>query len=462
MRPRRRGRRPRRRGGRRSTPAPTRRWSARTSATTAAAARRAAASRCARIDDAVRRILRVKFRAGLFDHPYVDPAKAEAAQLRPDAVAGRAQGRAAARWCCSRTTAATLPLDPAKTTAVIGPLGDNQHDMLGPWWGRGDDEDAVSVSTASRRRARTRRSPQGCTISNKEPPDNDAGRRVRLRRRLRRRRRGREGGRPGRARARRVARAMSGEAAVAQRHRPAGQAAGADRRDQGDRQAVRRRAVQRPPAHARRRSPPPRRRSSRPGSRASQAGNAVADVLFGKVNPGGKLPVVVPAPRRPGADLLQPRADRPAVRRRRRSTTRATATCRRATPLYPFGYGLSYTTFEVSNLRAEPRRACRANGQRDRASVDVDQHRRAARATRSCSSTSTTRSRASRSRCAACAASSGSRSSRASSRLSRSRSTRATSASTTTAASSSSSRAGSTCTPATAQAGLTSRCTVTG
>ena len=31
----------------------------------------------------------------------------------------------------------TLPLDPSKSTAVIGPLGDDQHDMLGPWWGQG-------------------------------------------------------------------------------------------------------------------------------------------------------------------------------------------------------------------------------------------------------------------------------------------------------------------------------------
>ena len=40
-----------------------------------------------RIDDAVRRILRIKFRAGLFENPYVDVSKAESAQLRPDAVA---------------------------------------------------------------------------------------------------------------------------------------------------------------------------------------------------------------------------------------------------------------------------------------------------------------------------------------------------------------------------------------
>ena len=39
------------------------------------------------INDAVRNILRVKFRAGLFEHPYVDPSKADAAQLLPDAVA---------------------------------------------------------------------------------------------------------------------------------------------------------------------------------------------------------------------------------------------------------------------------------------------------------------------------------------------------------------------------------------
>ena len=51
----------------------------------------------------------------------------------------------AVRWCCCATRASVLPLDPSKKTAVIGPLAKNGHDMLGPWWGRGDDSDAVTV-----------------------------------------------------------------------------------------------------------------------------------------------------------------------------------------------------------------------------------------------------------------------------------------------------------------------------
>ena len=46
-----------------------------------------------RLNDAVRRILRVKFRAGLFEHPYVDVSKAESAQMRARRGGTRAQGR---------------------------------------------------------------------------------------------------------------------------------------------------------------------------------------------------------------------------------------------------------------------------------------------------------------------------------------------------------------------------------
>ena len=77
-----------------------------------------------------------------------------------------------------------LPLDAGKSTAVIGPLARNQHDMLGPWWGRGDDGDVVTVfdgideqNTAPTTYA------QGCELSNGEVPfDADPDRRIAIRR----------------------------------------------------------------------------------------------------------------------------------------------------------------------------------------------------------------------------------------------------------------------------------------
>jgi beta-glucosidase len=71
-----------------------------------------------------------------------------------------------------------------------------------------------------------------------------------------------------------------------------------------------------------------------------ETGNAVADVLFGKVNPGGKLPMTVP--RNVGQAPIYyniMRAGRPG--RYFRSE---------AEPLWAFGHGLSYTTFDYSNL----------------------------------------------------------------------------------------------------------------
>ena len=135
-----------------------------------------------RINDAVRRILRVKFRAGLFENPYVDVDEAAGKQLLP-------KNRAAARRAAGRSMVllkneGVLPLDPAKSTAIIGPLGDSRHDMLGPWWGRGDDTDAVSLFEGMRAQIRTRRSRPGarsattsCTTLPTSAPPTPASRR---------------------------------------------------------------------------------------------------------------------------------------------------------------------------------------------------------------------------------------------------------------------------------------------
>jgi beta-glucosidase len=71
-------------------------------------------------------------------------------------------------------------------------------------------------------------------------------------------------------------------------------------------------------------------------------GEAVADVLFGDYNPGGKLPVSFP---RSVGHIPCYYNYKPSARRGYLFDD--------ITPLYPFGYGLSYTEFELSNLKIE-------------------------------------------------------------------------------------------------------------
>jgi beta-glucosidase len=74
-----------------------------------------------------------------------------------------------------------------------------------------------------------------------------------------------------------------------------------------------------------------------------EGGTAAANVIFGDVNPGGKLPITFP---HSVGDLPDFYNHKPSANRTYAFSTRK--------PLYPFGYGLSYTTFAFSNLRIEP------------------------------------------------------------------------------------------------------------
>ncbi|MCC8034427.1 MAG: glycoside hydrolase family 3 C-terminal domain-containing protein [Rikenellaceae bacterium] len=74
-----------------------------------------------------------------------------------------------------------------------------------------------------------------------------------------------------------------------------------------------------------------------PGSRG---GDAVAEVIFGRYNPAGRLPVSVPRS-----------VGQVPIHYNKRQPRNHDYTDMPGTPLYPFGYGLSYTTFEYSNLR---------------------------------------------------------------------------------------------------------------
>jgi beta-glucosidase len=89
-----------------------------------------------------------------------------------------------------------------------------------------------------------------------------------------------------------------------------------------------------------------------------ETGNAVADVVFGRANPGGKLPVSIA---RNVGQLPIFYNRKPSARRGYLFDTTA--------PLYPFGYGLSYTSFDISAPRVE--RASVRAGEPVRVAVDV-------------------------------------------------------------------------------------------
>ncbi|HYM78114.1 MAG TPA: CIA30 family protein [Candidatus Dormibacteraeota bacterium] len=89
-----------------------------------------------------------------------------------------------------------------------------------------------------------------------------------------------------------------------------------------------------------------------------EGGTAAANVIFGDVNPGGKLPITFP---HSVGDLPDFYNHKPSANRTYAFSTRK--------PLFPFGYGLSYTTFAFSNLRVEPAQIL-SNGSA-KVSVDV-------------------------------------------------------------------------------------------
>ena len=97
------------------------------------------------IDEAVRRILRIKFRLGLFEKPYADEARERAAIFNSENVAA-AREIAARSFVLLKNDNNVLPLAKGvRSIAVIGPLADSQKDMIGSWTGDGKAEDAVTL-----------------------------------------------------------------------------------------------------------------------------------------------------------------------------------------------------------------------------------------------------------------------------------------------------------------------------
>jgi beta-glucosidase len=302
----------------------------------------------ARLDDAVRRILRVKFRAGLFEHPYVDQTKAvDPASFMTPADRKAAREAAGKSMVLLKNSNATLPMDPAKKTAVIGPLGDDHHNVLGPWWGRGEDKDSVSVLDGVKAQSPGATYAAGCTLVSSEPPNikpedecaSDAGF------------------------AQAVATANAADQVVlvvGETREMSGEAASRSVIDLPGRQedlihAIK--ATGKPLAVVLMNGRPLTLTDVMADSPAMleawfpgiEAGNAVADVVFGKVNPGAKLPVSFP--QRVGQVPIyynHENTGRPCdATQKYNSRYRDLDSC---DPLFGFGFGLSYTSFDISGL----------------------------------------------------------------------------------------------------------------
>jgi beta-glucosidase len=310
----------------------------------------------ATIDEAVRRILRIKFRLGLFDRPYADEAR-ERAEILSAANVAAARAAAARSLVLLKNDRGLLPLrKDTKSIAVIGPLADSKVDMIGSWSGDGKAEDAVTLLAGIKNLApaATISYAKGCDV-NGDSTD-------------------------GFAEAVRIAQQADVVVmAVGEAADMSGEAASRSSLDLPGRQLDLLKAIQQTgkPIVAVLMNGRPLTigwLAANAGAvletwfAGTQGGNAIADVLFGDVNPGGKLPVTFP--RTVGQVPLyynHMQTGRPPVADQKYTSKYLDVPW---TPLYPFGFGLSYTKFNISNLELSAT-SIRPDGQLT-VSVDVE------------------------------------------------------------------------------------------
>ena len=269
----------------------------------------------ARIKQAAQRVLEMKFRLGLFDHPYVDASQANAI-LGADLPLARQA--AAESGVLLRNASSTLPLSTSQKIVVTGPAADSVADTLGGWSVGWQGVPAGSPETA---------------VTVKQGLQNAAGGNVTY----------------AATQSTAVSDMSSADAAVVVLGRGPGAEGPNDQRDPtlpADQQALvsALKATgkpvivvlidDRPDVLGAAGNADAVLMAWRP---STEGGDGVADLLYGKVNPSGRLPVSWPA-----TSNDQPNSYR---------LTSLPGTGADPAPAYPFGFGLSYTSY-TSNVTA--------------------------------------------------------------------------------------------------------------
>ena len=98
----------------------------------------------AQIDESVRRVLRLKFRLGLFEQPYTPVTNEKERFLRPQSMEVAVR-LAEESMVLLKNENQLLPVARQKRIAVIGPMAKNGADLLGSWCGHGQDKDAETL-----------------------------------------------------------------------------------------------------------------------------------------------------------------------------------------------------------------------------------------------------------------------------------------------------------------------------
>ena len=291
------------------------------------------------VDNSVRRILEMKYKKGLFDNPYLYcDEKREKNYVMTEEFLSHARDIARKSIVLLKNDRTILPIKKdVKTLALIGPLADDKENLIGSWCAAGDWKKAVSVMEGIKSKVPSSTEilyVKGCSISDTDKKGFKEALET--------------------AKKADVIVAVMGESASM-----SGEAASRSNLDLP--------GVQKELLMELKKTGKPVvlvLMNGRPLTIAweaenldgiletwflgTEAGNAIADVLFGDYNPSGKLTVTFP--RTAGQIPLyynMKNTGRPMDEKNKYTSKYLDVP---NSPLYPFGYGLSYTTFEYSPL----------------------------------------------------------------------------------------------------------------